>query len=171
MSRLRWLLAQVRRLFRRSQTEQTTPVRLPPFPPTLLRGLRSGKVKKGTNEIKADAFDPSEKSLEARRRDGFEPAGHDVSINWEDDSGALPLLQADGKNAEGGVARLKHDAATALFAIPEFKDKIVCERRAIRGNTYHGNIVFLEGLEKHVRLRACAHLALEAEFIAPPVAT
>jgi hypothetical protein len=133
----------------------------------LLRGLRKDDHITPHNLIKSIAFEPQEKSLEARKKENYQPPGHDISINWEDDAGALETLRNDINNAKAGVVRVQYHALIATLAagVPELCERLVCERRALPTNAYHGNIVFLEGLEKRERLRLCGYLALQAQLV------
>ena len=165
MRLLRWFAAQLTRLARAMGFADRHPVAATTA--TFLRGLRqSTHLKKSSQEVTAAAFEPPDNTLARRKKDGFEPAGHESSINWEDEEGALTNLRSN-VNAKYGVVRVRHDVISKqVEAMPEYQGRFVCERRPIETeNPYHGNIVFCEGLEKHERLKLCTYLAFEAKLV------
>ena len=76
-----------------------------------------------------EAFAPNEK---IKRRDG----GCECSINWEDDASSIDLVE----HKKYGVVRVLTDHLAALVAE---KKLLKYERAKMKGNPYHGNIVFL----------------------------
>jgi len=165
---LRRFLGRLRTFVRGLRDRSDVPVLVTRPPATFLRGLRSDEfINKKLKQVKAAAFKPHDKSLEERKKANFEPSGHDSSINWEDDVGALELLRNDRSNAKAGVARVPHETLTALLQVgePVLSTQLVCERRALPKNRYHGNIVFLEGLDEAQRLQLCGYLALQAKLV------
>lgn len=118
-------------------------------------------------KVKGDAFEPRPSSAADRARDGYLPPGQDVSINWEDDEGALRNLRTNRTNAAHGVVRIhtRQLIDTLAIAQPKLADRLELERRAIPGNAYHGNIVFCEGLNEHEIDVLCSYLGLAAQFV------
>lgn len=151
-------------VWRRSSIDKR--IEKPQLPETFLRGLRHKSCyKPSTRMVTADAFMPSDKSLEDRKKNNLIPFGYDASINWEDDAGAIANLRG-AEVAKYGVVRVRHQVIIdTITAVPECRGKLECERRPLRDNAYHGNIVFLEGIDKPVLLLLAGYLALEARFV------
>lgn len=129
------------------------------IPDTCFRGLRSSKWKKATGLISAEAFLPDERTELVRAKQGKTP-GLETSVNWEDDSDALRVTRDDKVNATHGVARVHARRALEDIAIVDRRSDVCCERDALAGNRYHGNLVFPPGKPKH------EYLALATVFAA-----
>lgn len=142
----------------------------PPFPATLLRGIRSSDWVKHAPLVAREAFMPSKKASEARAAAGYEPPGSDISINWEDDERALALLREDKANAKFGVARVQQLHLQHTQKVYRDLGVLRWERREIRGerpNPYHGNFVFPDGVPKHVHIAMVGLIAHHARVVAP----
>lgn len=133
------------------------------LPGTFLRGIRKRDFINDDGSAHYTAFEPPKAN--PRRNDG----GAELSVNWEDDSGALELLFRDRSNSEGGVARVSLKVLGVVNAAPAAKpDALRPERAPTKGNSYHGNIVFRGDLGKPLVRLIAGTLALYAEVVRRP---
>ena len=110
--------------------------------------------------IATDAFVPDPKTS-SNRQDG--------GLNWEDDSHAEAFTFRDQQNAGHGAARLERSDAEHAGRGPGARGiRMFCERRILEANPYHGNLVFVTGLPKHVCRQVAAALAMKAVHVPPP---
>lgn len=98
------------------------------FPNACLRGLKKPDWYDPETGVSREAFAPLEKKP---REDG----GCECSINWEDDPGAVALVE----HKTYGVVRV---LTANLLALIEAKSLKLIERAREKKNPYHGNIVF-----------------------------
>lgn len=130
------------------------------FPLTCLRGLRSSKWLID-GRVQSVAFVP-DASTSAKRTDKCS----ETSINFEDDSKALAVTRTDSQNAKYGVARLPLSAIDmASIALGELRVVLSYERQRLRGNEYHGNILFDGSMTKAETHALAALLAVRAKIV------
>jgi hypothetical protein len=129
-----------------------------------LRGLISGDCREGST-IKPKAFEEYKKTAETRQRDGRQPHGTEVSINWEEDTGALTQLRGNEPASRHGIARLPLQALEAVCRCPGLEDCLHWEYHRIPNNDYHGNIVYLDGVPKPRKLAIQHVLAQAAHYV------
>lgn len=89
----------------------------------------------------------------------------ELSINWNDDDGAIESILNQEKE-DGtpqfriGAAYLSRERVDQAKADPAGKGRVAYERRALPDNPYHGNILLRRGTEKLIRRRIQHALAL-----------
>lgn len=120
------------------------------YPDHFLRGIRQSKWIKD-NRVNELAFMPDDKPKEPRPDGDWE-----TSINWEDDDEALPFTQKQ-QNSQNGVVRVSKEKFD--MRLSDIKD-VKYERHEMPGNSYHGNLVFTQGMSRTERKLICATIAL-----------
>lgn len=136
------------------------------FPENCLRGVFSSKhIVKETGGVSFEVFIPNTKTSENR-----EDRGEEVSINWEDDESVLEFtLNCRKENGyflfPNGAVKLKHKYINRINTLPTMENPISCERREIKDNPYHGNIVYREGLTPKVKKMIAYYLAVHASSV------
>ena len=134
------------------------------LPNSCLRGLRKANWVLDGSLIATDAFAPDSRTAE-QRTDG----GKETSVNWEDDSQAEKLTLSDKNKAGYGAARIATaDIAQTSNTVVAVATPLLCERKRLPENPYHGNIVFSAKVGKRMEMMLAASLALKSSFI-PPV--
>lgn len=98
------------------------------------------------------------------REDGFK----ELSINWNDDDGALEKVlsqtKANGKlQFQVGAANLQLGFVKQCLATYIARDEFSYERREVEGNNYHGNLLVKGTIDKKIRLIISNTLALAAD--------
>ena len=112
------------------------------YPDELLRGIPNKReCLDGEGRVRQSLFLFSEKPREDDRY--FE-----VSINWRDDEGALPVLlnqrvkdKDDEFQFKAGVAVISKKELDILIKKPMSSGELSYERRRLPENHYHGNII------------------------------
>ena len=131
------------------------------LPDSCLRGLRKQDWVDDRFIISAAAFEPDPRTS-MLRTDG----GKETSVNWEDDSNVERFTLSDKSTAQFGAARIstvhivQTSTRTAAVVAP-----LLCERKRIPGNDYHGNIVYSANLNKRMERLLAASLALQSRFV------
>ena len=132
------------------------------YPRTCLRGIRKKKdFVSDKGHVLAMTFMPDSRTA-AQRADH----GEEVSINWEDSQAVLPFtLKLPA--AQFGAARLSLvEEVRAITSRALLEGTVFYERSAETGNPHHGNIVFREGLPRHLQTMIAGRFALASDFIA-----
>ena len=133
------------------------------LPATCLRGLRLSKWVVEGRYVATEAFLPDKRTA-ANRADG----GLETSVNWEDDNTVEARTLADVSMAQHGAARIttaeitRASRTTAAIITP-----LSCERKPLRNNPYHGNIVYCATIPKILRTQLAATLAMKSRLILP----
>lgn len=137
------------------------PAALSGVPATLLRGLRTKDcIVQG--KVSLVAFVPDGK------RSDEDGGGKEASINWEDDAEAVKVTLGDIKNSAHGAARVARAWVDEVKSSQGCDGALDYERKTIPGNPYHGNLIYVAGLD-NVRQRMIASaLAMKAEPIPRP---
>lgn len=148
---MHWL----RRLIRRINAAQDG------YPDACLRGLRKKDWILDDGKIDTAAFMPSDPGKETGRP---RPDGAwEVSINWEDDPGAIEQLKRESVAAHG-AARLPRRKLEGLMDEPGAQGLLDYERQPVDNNPYHGNILLHAKEPRHRRMIAAA-LAIRAKSV------
>ncbi|MEK7833035.1 MAG: hypothetical protein AAB401_18240 [Acidobacteriota bacterium] len=122
-----------------------------PFPERCLRGLRDEKfIERDQNGsvlcISELAFKPptNKNNLEDRVSKRNKSNHYESSINWEDDAAeSFQTLCEDKKNAGQGIVSIcLADLKIAKQVNPLAATSFDWEREQIKGNPYHGNLLF-----------------------------
>ena len=138
------------------------------FPNSCLRGIRKSDWLTDDGKVLGIAFEPNFKPKEDQRRtDGY----WDASINWEDSNEVVAITRNDKSgNGQYGVIRVQREgldySKTQLGVDDSGRHMFDYERAPLRGNPYHGNILFLESLgRQHARMVAGAIAAFYASIL------
>jgi hypothetical protein len=119
-----------------------------PFPETCLRGLRKEEQMErddnGKVWILGKAFEPSVGSRNDRLSQRRGSDHYETSINWEDNPARpFEILCKDNKNACYGIVSIRLvDLTSARRQNPLAATSFEWERQTIRGNPFHGNLLF-----------------------------
>ncbi len=122
-----------------------------PFPERCLRGLRDNEfIHRDENGkvlfITELAFRPPTKksNLENRVNRRHKSNHYELSINWEDHATeSFQLLRENGDNANCGIVSIRlADLKTAKRVNPLAATYFDWERDQIKGNPFHGNLLF-----------------------------
>jgi hypothetical protein len=97
----------------------------------------------------------------------------ELSINWQDDEGAIPLALAQKKTDnttlqfKGGLALVPREHLDRLFRLPAFGKALSYDRQPIPGNPYHGNLLMSNpaAISKMVRSHIAATIAMHVSMI------
>lgn len=148
---MHWL----RRLIRRVNPGQSD------YPDTCLRGLRKEDWILDDGHIDTAAFMPADpgKLTGRPRPDG----AWEVSVNWEDNPGAIEQLKRENVAAHG-IARLPRGHIEQLMDKPAAQGLLDFERQPMDYNPYHGNVLVIAKETRHRRMIAAA-LAIGAESV------
>ena len=89
---------------------------------------------------------------------------NEVSVNWCDDDGAVEQLlrqaKADGTlQFKAGAVLLSKEKLDYLMHTPLVSNRLSYERRAIPGNSYHGNLLLTSDTPKSLMKRIAASIA------------
>ena len=135
------------------------------YPESCLRGIRSPKwVMDGI--VLADAFEPDKRTAEG----GADNCG-EVSINWEDDEGALTQLLGQSEYRDNGAARLDTEHLEYAKNSNVGRGCFDYERNPTVGeqdsadNTYHGNLLYSMESSVRVHRMVMSTLALNARLV------
>lgn len=96
---------------------------------------------------------------------------NEISINWEDDEGALKLIMEQKKKDSDqyqfkiGGAIVSRTELDRLCKKPQVKGWLSYERREVEGNKYHGNILLKKNVTKAMRNLIASNLALCVERV------
>ena len=96
---------------------------------------------------------------------------NEISINWEDDEGALKLIMEQKKKDSDqyqfkiGGAVVSRTELDRLCKKPQVKGGLSYERREVEGNKYHGNILLKKNVTKAMRNLIASNLALCVERV------
>jgi hypothetical protein len=106
---------------------------------------------------------PDTSTGDQRQKRGWEPPGHETSVNWNDDDAAIAHTT---KHPTGryGAAQV-HLGWLAQLA--GHQPGLAWERREVEGNPYHGNLLFPQTWPKY-RLRMAAEAMALAVTLHPP---
>lgn len=122
-----------------------------PFPERCLRGLRDkDHIERGQDGsvlyISELAFKPPTKkeNLENRVSNRHKSNHYESSVNWEDQLvESFRILSEDKKNAGQGIISIRlADLQTAKQVNPVAAQHFDWERDEIKGNPFHGNLLF-----------------------------
>lgn len=117
-------------------TPLVTPTAAPSdIPADGFRGLRKGDHVKG-GKVQPTAFEPPKN----KNKDGY----LESSVNWNDDDNAINVTFNDETNAAYGAARFHSSAIGNQRHIVRREGDLSAERKPVKGNPYHGNILFRE---------------------------
>ena len=124
------------------------------YPETFLRGIFNNTYVDSEKKPKTHLFyfDKNDK----REDDLLE-----LSINWEDNQGAINELHTRRKpdgdlQFEFGVARIPTSAISYINEFPQINGDLTCERKIDdKDNQYHGNLLIPSDMPKH-RMKAVA---------------
>ncbi len=125
-----------------------------PLPERCLRGLRSENCLErdeiGRVWVSAKAFEPHWGTRQDRRENRQKSDDYETSINWEDHVvEALRILTIDRNNAKCGIVSVRlRDLEMAKSVNPRARVALGWERAPIKGNPYHGNLLFSGMLPK-----------------------
>jgi hypothetical protein len=133
---------------------------------TFLRGFRRGDWL-ADGSVKPDAFLPDPKTAARRRSEGLIPLGEETSINWEDTGDVVGKTLGD-VNGQFGAARVERSAIDLANKIANMQ-VVAWERRETPDNPHHGNLIFLDGIEKRKHKAFANAITLNAKPI-PPLA-
>lgn len=127
------------------------------FPDNCLRGITTLDQLEEGNSVSSSAFNFSD----SIRGDGW----RDLSINWQDDEGAVQVLLSQKKlNGEiqfkVGYAVIPREELDHLIKQPTVNGMLTYERHQIDNNPYHGNILVNGNLPKPTIRKLQAGLAL-----------
>lgn len=137
------------------------------LPERCLRGLRKSEWVKQQKHIAAAAFVADDKAAdEARKAAGHEPAGSELSINWEDGPHVEELTLAT-QHARHGAARVTRADLDHVNRFSRLDGVVAYERRVVENNPHHGNILYVEGPPVGLRASAAAMIAASSEFVPP----
>ncbi|MGE3670371.1 MAG: hypothetical protein AB7K71_11965 [Polyangiaceae bacterium] len=138
------------------------------MPESLLRGLRKRDFKvPQSDHVSWQAFEPHKDAEANRAAARYEPAGSDLSVNWEDEPEAMAALRRDTTNAQFGVARVMTESLRMLRDGPNGYPQLRWERREIGHprNPYHGNIIYPAGVPRHVHKAYANAVAVWARVV------
>jgi hypothetical protein len=149
-----------------------------PFPERCLRGLRDkNHIEQDPNGttvwILGKAFEPNWKTREDRTSKRRKSDHYESSINWEDHAAkSFQKLCEDRKNAEHGILSIRlADLEKAKQVNPLASGSLDWERDEIRGNPFHGNLLFSGNLPKTIVRELAAVIATHVQdklsFIEP----
>ena len=131
------------------------------FPENCLRGLRDKNcIIPGEGRVNTGAYIPPKKSAEGR-----DDGKSELSINWEDDEGALALIFGRRSQSEFGVARLARDSMEFVRQRADVAEMLAYERRRMDDNDYHGNILLNAVMPSPLEKEIAAALALFSTLI------
>lgn len=150
-------------------TERLTELNARMLADSCFRGLRSKDcLTKDGCYVHAAAFDAPKDSARERRDRGRSSAD-EVSIYWNDDDAAIDALKKDKRNAGHGIARLAHRHLMAVDQADGVESgDVTAERDATSENSYHGNILFRDGLSPGQKRQAQNYLALMSSVVWRP---
>lgn len=131
------------------------------FPKEFYRGISSPNDITKEGYIMAAVFKFDKYDEIARNDDGF----CELSINWNDDEGALTTLlrqhkpHKEEKQFKGGYCKISKSAMDLIFKPYIDGEQFKYERRPILGNCdadispnpYHGNLLMLNELDKNIK--------------------
>ena len=132
------------------------------LPGSFFRGLRSPKWVVEEKFVSGAAFEP-----DYRTRKNRDDSGAEVSINWEDDDTVLGFTFQDRNKTAAGIARVNRaDFERVNQQLQQNQAaQLLLERNEVKGNPYHGNIVYPSGMSKAVDRMAMAAIAFAATYI------
>lgn len=140
------------------------------YPERFLRGLRKPdyviQSQDGSKlQISHQAFVPHFNALDDRTTKRNMSRHYETSINWEDDRvEALRILCNDTNNAKCGIACIPIDHLETLKKYNRrAQEHLEWEREPIKGNKFHGNLLFSAELEKPAVRELAAALACQVD--------
>jgi hypothetical protein len=124
------------------------------YPDTCLKGIPNETYIIG-NSVSFTAFmPPSGQAVNGWR---------ESSINWELDELAIAELLNRHKNGEvhfkAGAVKIPRSELDEIIELFQVRDKFRYERKPDNDNRYHGNLLFIETMEKELRTTICGALS------------
>lgn len=149
-----------------------------PFPERCLRGLRDkDHIELNQNGrafwILSKAFEPNWKTREDRISSRGKSDHYESSVNWEDQAAEpFQILCNDSKNTGHGIVSIRlADLTEAKRVNPLAATSLEWERDKIKGNPFHGNLLFAGNLTKPIARELAAVVATHVQskliFIEP----
>lgn len=149
-----------------------------PLPERCLRGLKDKDCIERTQNssnvwISAKAFEPHWKTLQDRVSSRHKSNHYESSINWEDHPvEPFQILCRHPQNAKCGIVSIRlADLETAQQVNPRAAVFLEWERDPIKGNVFHGNLLFSGSLPKPMVRELAAVVATHVQdkiiFIEP----
>ncbi len=135
------------------------------YPDYCIRGLSEpGMV---VNEIVTGAA--YDFQLNKDRTDGY----LELSVNWKDEETVIDFTLQQKKNNgnrkfKHGVAILPRNKINIGKVNSKFIDKVSYERKPLKGNKYHGNLLLKKEMgQKNLKRIVASTLALHSNYISP----
>lgn len=134
------------------------------YPDTFIRGIPNSNFME-EDFPNAQLFNKFDENPE--REDDY----NEISINWNDDAGALQtIFNQKKKDSEEyqfkiGGAIMSRVELDRLKKKPQIKGKLAYERREVDGNKYHGNILLKKDTSKGLKNLIASNLALCVESV------
>jgi hypothetical protein len=130
------------------------------YPEELLRGIPNHTFIGGDDSPTSNLFYFDENHQKEKREDGF----LEESVNWRDDKGADELLFSQTKDDGSiqflaGTALMCRKELDRVISRPLHKSILSYERKQISGNTYHGNLLIKETVQKREMKKIAATIA------------
>jgi hypothetical protein len=135
------------------------------YPSNCIKGIPHKDFLLEGGFVRPDLFNFDSKHL---RKDGW----IEQSINWEDNETVIEFtlkqVKGDGDiHFKAGVALIPTEELDRLKRRPSCKDKIAYERKRLEDNPYHGNLLILNDLPKHVKKAIPSYLMLSVSHVVP----
>ena len=142
-----------------SNNAESVAIDIKPLPDYFLRGFNMKDCFTAEQYVAVGAFQFSD--FTQFRNDSY----HEASINWEDDAQAVILLLEQKKEGteelmfKYGYARLPLNLVKMTLKSLIFKKYMDFERKPLRNNPYHGNILILGNIKKPEKMMIQSSLA------------
>ncbi len=129
------------------------------YPDTLLKGIPNDEYILGKS-VYYTLFMTTNSSV-------YNPGWGESSINWEFDKGAEKnLLSQTKENGEihfkAGAVRIPKIELDRIIDQYKVEEQFSYEKREVNNNKYHGNLLFINSIEKPLKATICGALSRAA---------